>query len=244
MPDAASPVIAFGPFRLFPAERRLEKDGAPVTLGGRALDLLVYLAERAGEVVPNRVLMRAVWRDMSIEDSNLRFHIKNLRKTLGAHGPDIQYVTNVPGRGYCFVGPIKQLVRASASKPHGAPLGTRANLPERAGAIIGRSASIGIVSRELMQRRLVTIAGPAGIGKTTLAIATAATLRRSFDDAVFFVDLAPIEEPALVFSALSSVLGGVAGAEDSVASITDFLRGKRFLIVLDNCEFAPAFGRP
>ena len=244
MLDAESPVIAFGPFRLFPTERRLERDGAPVPLGGRALDLLVYLVERAGEVVPNRDLMQAVWRDVNVEETSLRFHIKNLRKMLGEPRPDVQYITNVPGRGYCFAAPVDPLDRASASKPHGAPLGMRANLPERTGAIIGRSASIEIVSRELTQRRLVTIAGPAGIGKTTLAIATAAALRRSFDDAVFFVDLAPIEEPALVFSAFSSVLGGVGQAEDSVAALTDRLRGQRFLVVLDNCEqFVEAVAR-
>ena len=65
------------------------------------------------------------------------------------------------------------------------------------------------VSRELSRGRIVTIAGPAGIGKTTLAIATAAALRGNFGDAVLFVDLAPIEDPSLVISTLASTLGFV-----------------------------------
>ena len=52
-------------------------------LGGRAPDLLIVLVERAGEVVPNRALLEAVWRDVNVEESSLRFHIKNPRKALG-----------------------------------------------------------------------------------------------------------------------------------------------------------------
>lgn len=80
MLDNRNSVLAFGPFRLFRSERRLEKEGSPVRLGGRALDLLIVLVERAGEVVPNRALLAAVWPDVNVEESSLRFHIKNLRK--------------------------------------------------------------------------------------------------------------------------------------------------------------------
>jgi DNA-binding winged helix-turn-helix (wHTH) protein len=74
--------FAFGPFRLFAAERRLEKDGKPVRLGGRALDLLIVLVERAGEVVSNRDILESVWRGLTVDESSLRFHVKNLRRAL------------------------------------------------------------------------------------------------------------------------------------------------------------------
>ena len=105
MRDNSNSVLAFGPFRLFPAERRLEREGSPVRLGGRALDLLIFLVERAGEVVPHQTLLAGVWRDVNVEESSLRFHIKNLRKALGDTQSDTRYVTNVPGRGYCFAAP-------------------------------------------------------------------------------------------------------------------------------------------
>ena len=114
--------------------------------------------------------------------------------------------------------------------------GARSNLPARATGIVGRSDSMETISRELSRTRIVTITGPAGIGKTSLAIATAATLRGSFGDAVLFVDLAPIEDPSLVISTLAATLRLGLRADEPVAAIIDFLRDERILIVLDNCE--------
>jgi predicted ATPase/DNA-binding winged helix-turn-helix (wHTH) protein len=236
MPDRRNSPLAFGPFRLYPAERRLERDGEPLRLGGRALDLLIFLVEHAGEIVSNRALLEGVWRDVSVEDDSLRFHVKNLRKILGDSQPDTSYVRNVPGRGYCFVVPVEEAATSDAPKSSGRSIGAKTNLPPRGSAIIGRSDSIETLSRELMKRRLITIAGPGGIGKTTLAIATAEALRGSFGDAVFFVDLAPIENPILVVSTLVSVLGVALRVDEPIAGIVDFLRDKRLLIVIDNCE--------
>ena len=129
-------MLAFGPFRLFPAERRLEKEGSPVRLGGRALDLLIVLVERAGEIVPNRALLAAVWPDVNVEESSLRFHIKNLRKVLGDTQSDTRYVTNIPGRGYCFAAQVDRMPGADGPQSDGlqwggARGGARSNLPAR-----------------------------------------------------------------------------------------------------------------
>ncbi len=240
MLDGGSSTFAFGPFRLFAAERRLEKDGKPVRLGGRALDLLIILVERAGEVVANRDLLDGVWHDVTVDESSLRFHVKNLRRALGDSLPDTRYVTNVSGRGYCFAARVERLDRAA---PSGSGAGSdtasfdaRPNLPTRAGTIVGRTDNIEAISRELVRRRLVTIAGPGGIGKTTLAIATAEALRPSFGGAVFFVDFAPIEDPALLTGAVATALGGVRRGDDPMSAIVELLRDRRLLIVLDNCE--------
>ena len=236
MLDNTNFVIAFGPFRLFPAERRLEREGSPVRLGGRALDLLIALVAHAGEVVPKRALLRDVWGDVHVEESSLRFHIKNLRKALGDTRSDTRYVTNVPGRGYCFAAPVDRIESAGKPRSDGGPVDARSNLPVRTTVIFGRSDSMETVARELSRRRIVTITGPAGIGKTSLAIATAASLSGSFGNAVLFVDLAPIEDPSLVISALASTLQLVLRADEPVAAIVDFLGDKRILLVLDNCE--------
>jgi DNA-binding winged helix-turn-helix (wHTH) protein len=106
-------VISFGPFRLFPAERLLEKNGVPLNLGSRALDLLMALAERATEVVSKRELMARAWPNLIVDEGSLRFHIASLRKILGDGQAGARYVTNVAGRGYCFVSPIWR----SATKP-------------------------------------------------------------------------------------------------------------------------------
>ena len=136
MPHGSNPVLTFGPFRLLPVERRLEKDGRPLRVGSRALDLLIVLVERAGEVVPKGELLKDVWRNVNVEESSLRFHIKNLRKVLGDNQPDARYVTNVPGRGYCFVAPTS---RTLAEEPAGddAPA-RRYRLPNFVTRMVGR----------------------------------------------------------------------------------------------------------
>ena len=236
MLDNSNSVIAFGPFRLLPAERRLEREGSPVHLGGRALDLLIALVAHAGEVVPSAALLRDVWGDVHVEESSLRFHIKNLRKALGDTRSDTRYVTNVPGRGYCFAARVDRIESAGRPRSGGGPVAVRSNLPIRTTLIFGRSDSVETVKRELSRRRIVTITGPAGIGKTSLAIATAASLSDSFGKSVLFVDLAPIEDPSLVISALASTLQLVLREDNPVAAVVDFLGDKRILLVFDNCE--------
>lgn len=238
MLDNANVVIAFGPFRLLPTERRLERNGSAVRLGGRALDLLIALVTRAGEVVPNGSLLRDVWGDVHVEESSLRFHIKNLRKALGDTRSDTRFVTNVPGRGYCFAVPVDRIKTAGGPRSDSGRVVARSNLPARVPAIFGRSDSLETVARELSRRRIVTITGPAGIGKTSLAIATAAGLSDSFGNEVLFVDLAPVKDPSLVISALASALMLVLRADEPAAAIIDFLCDKRILLVLDNCEQA------
>src|SRR5271156_6380803 len=93
-------VASFGPFRLFAAERLLEKADAPLQLGDRALDILITLVERAGEVVTQKELISRVWPDMTVDEANLRVHIAGLRKALGHKRNGARYVANVAGRGY------------------------------------------------------------------------------------------------------------------------------------------------
>src|SRR3979409_694483 len=105
-PDhTAQGAIAFGPFRLFTAERLIERSGEPLELGGRAMDILIALVERAGDVVSQRDLIDHVWPNVQIHDSHLRYHVGALRKALRDGQDGARYVINVPGRGYCFVGP-------------------------------------------------------------------------------------------------------------------------------------------
>jgi DNA-binding winged helix-turn-helix (wHTH) protein len=236
MPEGKRLILAFGPFRLFPSERRLENEGKPVRIGGRALDLLIVLVERAGEVVSNRALLEKVWQDVSVEQSSLRFCIKNLRKALGDNQRGKQYVANVPGRGYSFVASAERVDNMVASLEGDMKLIARANLPSRESMIVGRSGSVETVCRELSKRRLVTVTGPGGIGKTSLAVVAAQALRSNYNNSVLFVDLAPIEDPSLVVSSLASALGVALRVDEPIPAILDFLRDQPLLIVLDNCE--------
>src|SRR5215813_6944378 len=99
-------MIEFGPFTLWAKERRLERNGATVKLGSRALEILIVLAERAGEVVSNQELTARVWPDTTVEESGLRVHITALRKALRDGKNGARYVANVPGRGYSLVAQV------------------------------------------------------------------------------------------------------------------------------------------
>ena len=103
-------VFSFGPFRLAVGERLLTRDGAPVDLGARALDILVALVSRPNEPVGKRELMAEVWPDVTVEEGSLRFHIAGLRKALGDGQDGARYIATLPGRGYCFVAPVLRSV--------------------------------------------------------------------------------------------------------------------------------------
>src|ERR1700756_4735575 len=98
--------FSFGPFRIIPHARLVERDGSQMSLGSRAFDLLCVLVSRPGEVVSKGKLMAKVRPDLRGEESSLRFHVAQLRRALGDGQGDERYVTNVPGRGYCFVAPV------------------------------------------------------------------------------------------------------------------------------------------
>src|SRR5262245_11791197 len=182
--------VAFGPFRLVAGERLLEKEGVPVPLNSHALDLLIMLVERAGEVVSKRDLIARAWPSQTVTESSLRVYVSELRKALGDGRAGARYVTNVSGRGYCLVAPITQVV-AGQAPVFAAPVVSdyTQQLPPRLARMVGRAETIRILSERLAKQRFVTVRGPGGMGKTTVAIAVGHAWLAAFGGAVHFVDL-------------------------------------------------------
>jgi DNA-binding winged helix-turn-helix (wHTH) protein len=98
--------FTFGSFELVPTRRLLSKDGRIVKVGSRALDLLIALIERAGQIVTKEELMSQVWSNVIVEDTNLRVHVSALRRLLGDDGINSRYIVHVARRGYVFVAPL------------------------------------------------------------------------------------------------------------------------------------------
>ena len=94
--------LTFGPFSLHFPQRALTKDGEPVRLGSRALDILVVLVESAGQLMSTRDLCDRVWAGSVVDEGALRVHMSALRKALGDSNEGVRYVVNETGRGYRF----------------------------------------------------------------------------------------------------------------------------------------------
>jgi predicted ATPase len=111
------------------------------------------------------------------------------------------------------------------------------NLPVQPSALVGRAGEVAEVISLVRAQRVVTLVGPGGTGKTRLALQAAAELLEDFRDGVFFVDLAPLVEPAAVISATLQTLGlRESGEESSEHILARFLRERRMLLVFDNFE--------
>ena len=232
----AGRTFSFGPFRLLPTQRLLLEDGKPLRLGSRALDILIALVERPGELVSKRELIARVWPDTVVIEANLTVHVAALRRVLGdVHGGN-RYLVNIPGRGYRFVAPVEVLEEPTPSALHTTAAERVHNLPAPVTHLIGRADIVSTLAARLSGQRFLTIVGPGGIGKTSVALAAAEELIANYEHGVWLIDLAPFGAPTLVPTALASALGLEIRSENLLSSLMATLRDKHMLIVLDNCE--------
>ena len=201
----AERALAFGTFRLLPARRLLLEADKPVRLGSRALEILVALVERPGELVTKTELMARVWPSTFVEEGNLKVQVAGLRRALGDSRGSDRYLVTIPGRGYRFVAPIT-IVDESLPAPQAA-VEEAHKLPAPVTHMIDRAEIVEAITAQLPHRRFITIVGPGGIGKTTVALAVARGLIEGHGHGATFVDLAPVVDPRLVPSALADALG-------------------------------------
>ena len=233
---ADTPVLAFGTFRLLPVQRVLLEGDRQIRLGSRAFEILFALIERSGDVVGKEELIARVWPNTVVEETTLRVHIAALRKVLGRDSSG-RYLENVSGRGYRFIAPVTRLGDSQPTRivPIEPPA-RRSVLPAPFSRVIGREDDVRDLEIRLPQRRFVTVVGPGGIGKTTVAVAAAERVAPSYEQGACFVDLGTITDDALVPATLASALGLAVHSDDPMPAILAFLADKQVIIVLDNCE--------
>ena len=204
-------------------------------IGGRALDILAALTERAGQTVSKEELIARAWPDTVVEEAALRVHVAPLRKTLGDGRAGKRYIANDAGRGYAFIAPVTRENASSVTVvPDGADVA--GSLPALLTRIVGRDEIILALTTQLARRRFLTIVGPGGIGKTTVAVAVADRAGASYKDGVWFIELASLSDPDLVPSAVGAALGVRPSGGDHTRALAAWLRDKTALLVLDSCE--------
>jgi predicted ATPase len=231
MSDENPKVLSFGPFELSIGNRILINGTVAVPLGARAMDILIALVEQANTVVSRRDLIERVWPKQGADEVSLRVHISALRKALAQVDPSRRYISNVPGRGYSFIVPI-----AMSSLPPELEPARTAGLPAHLERMVGRKEAVAAIQAKLAEQKFVTIVGPGGIGKTTVAVAVAHEMRSVFDGEVRFVDLSPLDDASLVAPAVASSFGLAIQTDDVLPLLIDRLRGSPKLLVLDSCE--------
>ena len=218
-------------------QRLLLQDNQPVHLGSRALDILIALLERPGDLVGKDELMARVWPRTFVEPANLTVYITALRRALGDGRDGNRFLINIPGRGYRFVAPVTVSGQFKPSLPATSAAGQCHNLPARVTRLIGRRDIVVRLSALITHHRSLTVVGPGGIGKSAVALAVAREAATSYRDGTWWIDLAR-ENPQHVAGAIASVLGPEADLEKSPTNLVTALRDKEMLLVLDTCEHA------
>lgn len=222
-----------GAFELYPTERRLIAAGKPVEVGARAFDLLLVLVENAGRLVTKATLLERVWPRLVVDENNLPAQIAGLRRVLGAGA-----IRTVPKFGYRL-----DLEVSTASTGEGAP---RPELTEQSnprpwtgllGPLVGRDEDLGAVQKALERAQLLTIVGPAGIGKTRLAQEVLVRESEKAGTKIAWVPLEPLKEAEHVPSAIALALGlSLPDDADRYQALSRALEQVPLLLLLDGAE--------
>ena len=228
-------VYCFGECRFIPDRQLLLHRDVPIHIGSRALDLLLALVQRPGDLVSKDELIRFAWPNTFVHEGNLKVNIAALRRALPRTRPELTYIATVPGRGYRFVAPLRILGPPDETVLPDAVKSSTGELPVIS-ALIGRDEAMAELAGALAETRLLTIVGPPGVGKTSIAIATARQVGERSKDGACFVDLAAIEDPQLVAPAIAFALGLDSHIANILRGLVETLRDRDLLLVLDNCE--------
>ena len=109
--------ITFGPFRLERANARLWRDGQPVALTPKALDVLHFLASRPDRLVTKEELLTGVWPDVMVSDASVKVCVREIRMALGDEAKVPRFVETVHRRGYRFIGQVETSEKATGPAP-------------------------------------------------------------------------------------------------------------------------------
>ncbi|SOE95737.1 Predicted ATPase [Burkholderia sp. D7] len=217
--------------------REMYLDDRLLQIGSRAFDILELLIQASGKTVTKDEILRRVWPNSVVEENNIHVQLSALRKILGA---DRHTIRTISGRGYRLTVPTEgKEPDASPGAVQGAQAGAvRLNgLPVWHAPLIGRDSAIAEITRALNGTPIVTLLGPGGIGKTQLGIAVARSIAAAADMEVCFITLDAADNAQGAVSMIAEALGvGRADGNVALESLAATVRGRKLLVMLDNCE--------
>ncbi|MEY2581467.1 MAG: hypothetical protein QOE09_1316, partial [Ilumatobacteraceae bacterium] len=214
-------MVRFGDVEVDVPARELRRAGKAIHLEPQAFDLLVALLEHHDRVLSKIELLDGVWGHRFVSEASLTTRIKEIRRAVGDDGAQQHTIKNVRGRGYRFVADLEM-----------------ADLPPTAGTsagLIGRDREMVALVTALESSPLVTLTGPGGVGKSTLARAAARLAARSYADGARLVELATLDGGEHVLPAVARALDIVLDSERPESADRAIVE-RDVLLVLDNCE--------
>jgi predicted ATPase/DNA-binding winged helix-turn-helix (wHTH) protein len=223
----------------------LRRGGEPRPLEPQVFDVLVHLIRNRGRLVTKEELLDAVWRTRFVSEASITSRIRAARKAVGDSGSRQTAIRTVRGRGYEFIAPVTEHALppaevTSTTAPPEPPTpvdgATVSSLPAAVQELIGRDALLAELREELARFRLVTLIGPGGVGKTTLAYELARVLEPGFSDGVHAVEFVTVGA-AGTLDALATALDVQKRRDVSLEdAVINVLRPRGSLLLLDNCE--------
>ena len=224
--------FSFGATVVAPGRRELLHNGKKVEVGDRAFDLLLFLVESRGDIASKDAIITHVWPRRIVEENTVEGQISALRRALGCDRTAIRTIT---GRGYQFTGELAVSGSVDTRSEHA--VGNGVSVPADIVPILGRSEALEDICHAALHRRLVTLAGTGGIGKTRLALEAARQLAPSFPGGVYLAELAATTSADFLPSTIAVALGFPPGdGTPSLDRLAPVLATKRLLLILDNCE--------
>jgi predicted ATPase/DNA-binding winged helix-turn-helix (wHTH) protein len=254
-PPHTGQIIGFRRYWLALGSRLLVADGTPVEIGARALDLLIALIEARGNPVSLAALKQAVWPHTPIASNTVQVLVSSLRKTLQ---DDADLIATVAGRGYRFTD-TPQLIDASGMAHEAGPQGS-AVAPVRGDPAVaaaaeaysissappqrldetpftGRHAELSELLALVSSRRVVSLIGAAGVGKTRLAAELAKRLHSRFRDGVVWLELATQMQAQSLAETLSmAVQREPDTAQPALERLGRLLGQRAILLIVDACD--------
>jgi len=247
----------FGPFRLYPQGRQLRCGDAFIHLRPKTLNLLLFLVDNAGELLEKEIIKKEIWRDIFVDDENLKNQISVLREKLKEASPEVKYIETVPKSGYRFTARVirydadsvaiispKQTVNSNASNEGVRPYLN--GLHDPVADFVGRASEIEELTTVLQIQGLgvsTGISGMAGVGKTELALQVSDRLRTDYPDGQVLINLRASQvNPCSSSEALVKCILTLTATESKLPDDIDELAKRyrsallerRILIILDD----------